>query len=477
MCLFHNIKACAESRRGAAFILVLLIMAILLVLGLAILGMSASNAWMSSADRDYQSAFFVAESGRDTEVAHIQEVAVQMSGDYTDADEFYTALDTYFSENYPLTVDEFDSQFGNTPQSVVTIDNVGERSAGETDYTYTLVSCGEVGGVKRQVASDLQFSWVETQSDAFDVDVALFSVQDIMLTGSSRIIGPVGTNATGTGDVSFEWSTTISGDLYINQEADPYDLIDTPCEGTFDNIGGDVLPMPEERSYELPPYPEVPSLPARSDITLADDYNNITIDQDGYYHAITTNSYTMNIDVGDGVCRLVVDNFTINGDGHVNIIGAGLLELYVTDTFSLKGSSTFNAGGDRDNVMLYYGGDATFSVDGSTAFVGSVYVKDADIDIVGSGGVTGHIVSGGTSIDITGNAAAYVRVIYAPNAYVHLSGSGHVTGSVIANRCFLEGDTYINFNADAGDGGIPIEGFGNDGEVNIVATRPVEQDF
>lgn len=477
MKLYRRIMACAANTRGSAFIITLLMFCVVLVLGAGILGTATTNAWMSEADRAYQSAYYIAESGRDTQVAHIQEVIVQKSGESEDADAFFTAMDQHFAAQYPTTVGGFSTQFGEVPQAVVDIEGEGTRPAGAASHTYTLVSQGYVGNIKRQVASAIEITWVENQTNMFNPDVALFSLQDIALSGSSRILGPAGTNATGAGDVSFGWSTSITGSLYVVPGVDAEALVYSPRPSDSENIGGEIRTMPEPRTYELPPYPDVPSLPQRDDIDLDWATPTYTISQDGYYKLIDVNSYTLTINVGSGVRRLVVDDFYIEGNSRVNIVGSGLLELYVTDTFSLKGSSKFNDGGDNKKVILYYGGSSVFSVDGATAFEGCVYVKDADVDIVGSGGVTGHILTGGTSVDITGNASANVRVIYAPKAYVHLSGSGHVTGAVVAESCYLEGDTYISYQADAGAGGVPIPGFGTEGEAQVNIGKPIERDF
>ena len=474
-----SIRTCVDNERGSAFVLMLLVFCVVLVLGIGVLGAAMTNTRMSEADRDYQSVFYIAESGRDTQVAHIQDVITQKSAGSTCADDLFSAMDQFFKANYPVTVRDFKSQFGDMPQAVVRIEGIKDRPADCDSHTYTLISEGNVGGIRRQVASKVQITWVENENDTFNPDVALFTMQGVELTGSSRIPGSAGTNAAGAGDIDFGWSTSISGNLYIPPDVDSESLITTQCPNDTDNIGGSILSLQEERTYPLPPYPEIPNLPLRDNVSLSDNYPNHTIDEDGYYQKIESNSHALTIDVGSGIRRLVVDEFLFGGDPNtcVNIIGSGLLEMYVTDTFKLEGDSRFNPGGDKDSVMLYYSGVQPFSVAGTTLFQGNVYVKSADVDILGSGGLAGHIVTGGTSVDISGNAAAHVRVIYAPNAYVRLDGSGHATGAVIAKSCSLIGDTYITYQADAGAGGIPIDGFGAKGEVQFDVTKPIELDY
>lgn len=514
MRLITNLRRCGKSQRGSAFIVVLLLVLILSVLGLSMMGLASSNMQMADVDRDYQSVFYIAESGQEHEVLGLSDVVDQKCDDSTTAEEFFTAMDDYFKntytgENYSKEVQVFDKQFGETVTATVRIEGIGEWPAGAKKHTYTMISEGNIGGVRRKVATDIELEWtdlvvtpsptptptptpssepspsgspdasptptptpnptppppVEDPPDTVvpNVNVALFTIGSITMTGSAGINGPVGTNVSQSGGVSFAWSTNISGDMYISPNANPDTVFSYPHSDSLDGHFGNLLVMQQEPQYPLPGYPATPDLPQRDDEVLAWNHKDITIDQDGHYNLIKTNSYTLNIDIGEGVRTLVVDNFTVNGSGRVNIIGNGLLKLYVTNTFNLSGSSTFNAGGDADNVIMYYGGANTFRVDGATQFVGSVYVRSADVEIVGSGGVTGHMITGGSSVNITGNASAHVRVIYAPNAQVSLSGSGHVRGAVVANSCVMSGGTWITYDENAHLGDISgVIGGGNE---------------
>lgn len=503
------IRQSVKSQRGSAFIIVLLLVLIMSVLGLSMMGLASSNMQMGEMDRNYQSVFYIAESGQQHEVEGLSDVVDQLCNDSATANEFFTKMDTYFEntysgENHSKEIEVFDEQFGESVTAKVSIEGIGDWSEGDKKHTYTMVSEGDIGGVKRKVATDIELEWtdwaevtpsptpsstppssepspsgspeispspsptpepVEDPPDTVvpNVNVALFSIGSITMTGSAGISGPVGTNNTQPGGISFSGVAGVSGDFYISPGADPNAIFSVPGHNTVGNHIGSLLVMEEDPHYPVPAYPAIPDLPQRSDEVLAWNYHDITIDQDGHYNLIKTNSYTLNIDIGQGVRTLVVDNFTINGSGRVNIIGNGLLRLYVTNSFNLNGSSTFNAGGDAGNVMLYYSGSNTFRVDGATQLAGSVYVQSANVEIVGSGGVAGHIITGGSNVDITGNASAHVRVLYAPNALVNIHGSGHVRGAVVANSCVMTGGTSIVYDAGAHLGEIPdIIGGGNE---------------
>ena len=462
-------------------ILVLLIVLILSVLGLSILGMASSNMQMGDVNRDYQSVFYIAESGIDYEVKGLNDAVENNSEDADDAEEFFTDMDNYFKdnftgENYSKVIQVFDDQFGEDVTATVRVEGIGTWTASDTEHTYTLVSEGDIGGVKRQVASDIELSFTEGGSpDYYTYDVALFSLGPITLEGSGRIDGAAGTNTTEPGSINFGSSTGISEDLMISPNANKDTLFTFANNRSLENHVNHLEVMEKEREYPLPDYPEIPSLTHRGSIELQWNYHDITIDQDGYYDEIKTNSYTMNIDVGNGIRTLVVKN--LYDSGKINVVGSGKLLLFVTNKFSLGGDGKFNPQGDDRSVMLYYSGSSTFQVAGACKLKGCVYVQHADTDITASGGVTGHVISGGEKVNITGASFADVRVIYAPNAYVFVGGSGSVKGAVIAKKCKVEGGSYIKYDAGATLNDAPGIGSGSSPpqvDVNVDAALEID---
>ena len=479
---YRHIRACVANERGSAFIIVLLLVLILSVLGLSILGMASSNMQMGDVDRDYQSVFYIAESGIDYEVKGLNDVAEDTVEDVDSANEFFTAMNTYFSDtsNYPKDITVFNDQFGETVKATVRVEGMDEWTAGTKTHTYTLISEGSIGGVKRQVASDIELTYTEGGSpDYYTYDMALFSMENITLEGSASIQGSAGTNSTQPGSINFGSSTRITDDLYISPNADPSRLFTFGNNRDIDDHVDHLLFLEEEREYPIPEYPEIPFPTQRDSIELKWDYKDITIDEDGQYDSIKTNSYTLNIDVSNGDRTLVVDTFTINS-GTVNVIGDGTLYLYVTNKFDLNGSGMFNPNGDDRNVMLYYSGSNTFEVAGSCKMKGCLYSKQADINITASGGVTGHIITRGNNVNVTGNSSAYVRVIYAPNAFVNIAGSSSVSGAVIAKRCRISGGvgSYIKFDPSATLEDAPGLGSGSSPpQIEVDMDTPLELDY
>lgn len=472
-----SIRRCTGNKRGSAFIVVLLLVLILSVLGAAMLGLAASNMQMGDVDRNYQSVFYVAESGRDHEVEGLSDVADDTGEESETSDDFFTAMDEYFNDNYPKQVDLFDDQFGETVTATVTVEGIGTWESGDTEHTYTIVSEGDIGGVKRQVASDVDFSFVEgTMEGGYETDVGVFSLSTITLLNGTCVDGPVGANASEDGGIFFHWGSNV-GDVLISPDADPEDIFEINEWDNLDSHIDDVIVMPEEREYPLPEYPDTPTLPHRNNLILTGN-GTTTISQDGQYNDIEVKEgCSLNIDVGSGERTLVVDDFYADGDGQITVTGSGKLFLYVNNTFYLN--INFNRNGDDRNVMIYYGGSDTFGTSGDSELHACVYVKDADIHLGYGVTVTGHIISGGDNVLIDGGMAAYVRVIYAPEAFVNITGGGNVTGAVIAKEFEMSGGGHLTYSASADVDDTPGVAFGSSTPPHIVLDidKTTERDY
>ncbi len=291
------------------------------------------------------------------------------------------------------------------------------------------------------------------------LDSAVFSKSTIDLTGSSKIFGNAGTNATSSGSVNFGWSTQVEGDFYVGPGADYNDVIYSAGWGRKpeDNISGFIGNLDEIREYPLPPYPEFPSnLTVQPNVLIGGNTTG-NIYGSGQYDIIrVTGNNNLYIHLNGGETILRVRHLDIQ-QGHIILQGAGSLTLYVEDEFTLNGSSTINNNGAVINTHMNYSGTVSVNPGGNTRFYGSMYVETADIIIGGSNGIIGHIVSGGANVTITGNAEANVRAVYAPNAHVSLEGSGRVRGAVVANSFSALGNARVFYDDSWED---PIPGFG-----------------
>ncbi len=281
------------------------------------------------------------------------------------------------------------------------------------------------------------------------IPYAVFSGSSITLTGSAKIKGDAGTNASGAGDVNLSWSTSIDSSLMIGPGADPSTTV---FQASGKNVGQGILNLPYETKYTLPKFIEYPAkTKVLSSITTTWKNNNLVLnpsDYDGsYIPSITVASgYTINIDTGSEDRVLHVGDFLLK-QGRVNILGTGNLTLIVENELTVSGSSVMNPSENYEQLFTYYEGANELSFAGSTKFYGNLYAKTADITIGGSGGIKGHIITGGSNVKVTGGSSANTRILFAPNAHVSLTGSGAIKGAVVANSFSAVGGTKVEFSS------------------------------
>ncbi|GAB5409989.1 MAG: hypothetical protein BalsKO_23540 [Balneolaceae bacterium] len=277
---------------------------------------------------------------------------------------------------------------------------------------------------------------------------AVFSGNNLSLSGSAKVIGHAGTNAVGAGDVSLAWSTSIDSSLLIGPGGDPSTTV---IQASGNNVGLEISNLPSPGEYELPDFIDYPAKTSvRSSVITAWPFTNITLspsDYDGaYIPSITVQSnYVLNIDTGSEDRVMHVGDFNLT-QGTVNITGTGKLTLIVEDDLIVAGSSTMNNGGNQERLFTYYGGEDGLNFAGATTFNGSVYAETADVSIGGSGGIQGHIITGGDNVTVSGAAVANTRILYAPNAHVKVTGSGSISGAIVADRFTSDGAGKVEFS-------------------------------
>lgn len=308
---------------------------------------------------------------------------------------------------------------------------------GEEDYT---VSIELIAGANEDEFWNPNLPW------------AVFSKSDITLTGSARVVGNTGTNATHNGAVDLAWSTSIDSSLQVGPGGNINDVVD---QANFHsgNVAGEILNLEREQEYELPQFIEYPPKTTHMPpINMTWENTGSTLspaEYDGKYipSLNISGGWTLNIDTGGEDRVLHVGDLNIQ-QGHVNVVGDGKLTIIAENELEFNGSSTFNSGGDQNKVFTYYGGEDELNFAGATNFNGSVYARDANIRIGGSGGIQGHIITGGDEVTINGAAEAISRALFAPNAHVELTGSASVTGSIISNSFSAVGNARVYFSSD-----------------------------
>jgi len=474
-----------KQENGYSLLLVILAIALLSVLGIMLLTLTANSLKISTSERDDQSVFYIAEGGLNNTKSKVEQLAKitydqnrkhfnklpldkrkpeKFKLDFID--EFEGGLKKIFKENtqstYTATV-TFDEQFKEKPIANVTI--VQENTE---PLQYKITSVGYIGKKTRTVAQTITInlgSGTET-GPAFSNAAAIHAIENIGL-GGGKFNGDV-VSESGNIDITQD-DTKITGK--IGTTSDKFSKPD------WVNITNEIIGHVAFPENILPPFPDnqFTSLSTRPytksiQVTIGGeqkqlslDNNSIKIDgdinindtpnfsgilpvsQDMYVKTLMVDSdNTLTIDVGNSDKNLFIDNFDFP-QGHLNIMGSGKLTLYIKNAFDLKGNSSMNNTGDIGRLSVYYAGTSSMDFTGDTNTKASIYAKSANIKIDGSGSVQGNINAGGSNITIEGGSYNHNLYIYAPKAEVLLGGSGTVIGGIMAHTVKTSGDPAVTY--------------------------------
>ncbi|MDR8392596.1 DUF2807 domain-containing protein [Aliifodinibius sp. S!AR15-10] len=285
-----------------------------------------------------------------------------------------------------------------------------------------------------------------------DLPFAVFSGSGMDLTGSSRIAGHAGTNATTANAVDLSWSTSIDSNLAIGPGGDPSTVVN---QANFQNgnVGKSVTNLPTPANYELPKFPNFPpknSIASSMHVSawpatppmLPSSYEGQYIPE----LKITGNA-TLTIQTSDQDRILHVGDMDIQ-QGHIKVEGDGKLEIFVEDKLNFNGSSTLNADRNQNKAFVYHRGTEELDFAGATNFNSGIYTREADLEITGSGGIQGNIITGGDNVTISGDAETISRAFYAPNANIELTGSAKVRGAMVAENFSASGAAQVIYERE-----------------------------
>lgn len=153
-----------SSEKGGSLITVLMVLVVLSVLGMGLATVAFANIKLTTVDRDYQSTYYIAESGANQTVAYLIPKVNELSEQSLSHDEFFNLLDQYINSELEVTIADYQSSFGDMPQATVLLKNrviVSEQEASnysERVMSYTIDSKGEIGRSNRTVNSTVEIA-------------------------------------------------------------------------------------------------------------------------------------------------------------------------------------------------------------------------------------------------------------------------------------------------------------------------------
>ncbi|WP_462412935.1 pilus assembly PilX N-terminal domain-containing protein [Neobacillus sp. Marseille-QA0830] len=437
-----------NNEQGAALVVVLMVFIVVTILGLAILGLAASNMTMATGDRNYQSAYYIAESGIN---ARVNDISPQLKSAYapaTDITNFFNRIDAALNLGTNVVYTDFDSSFGQEPKANVKIEKLPSDSLVSYSKTYKITSTGTINNRSRTVSKVIHITWKPKSKVTIPASTVIFSKESYTVK-NYKVTGSVGSN----GNITLQGGqASISGSMnkYVNTSLALPDFPAFDPPANYSNFNDKTLTMDKDKAF-----------------------NNLTVN----------NNSTLSIKMGTYNRNLVINKLSLGTNAKIvidNNGGTGKLFIY-TKSLSMSSGSIMNAGGDFEDVFIFLdSGQGTLL---SGLINGSIYAKNSDIIInnLNGVGVTGHVITGGINVSILSNdtsASAPGKMLYAPLAKVYLNAS--FKGSIVANSIDSQGNddqmvfqyTQIDYDnspvyIDNGTGSSPVK--------DIITADPVKE--
>lgn len=487
-------KKLLRNETGYSILLVFFIMIIVSVISLALLNISTQSLFLSAHEREDQSIFYIAESGLTYEKEQINDL-IMMAYDKT-REEFKKDIqnkkrkkDNYYTDYYideinngiisrytnNVIFNSFESQYSHQPvaEIIATVERMDPLTINIRSTGYFTGNKVNTRTVSQSIAVIMDLKFLNNPDNEGpgneDVNLPNLAVQakhDITLSGSATIYGSA---ATTEGRVIFDGNTNITESIGSKYQPTGPDWLITQKKIL------DRYVIPNLTEINLPAFPtelmnSLETITPPENVIKKDSHKNIiTIIKDGNYYGSggneITRNYSMslsnnvkfnnfildsggttNLDIGNNNVNLYVDNLIIS-EGYINIIGAGKLNIFVKNTFTIGGGSSINQNGNANNLNIYYAGNSKVTFGGRISIGGSFFSKISDIDMSEGGGaistIAGNITTGGNNVIIAGGNNNTGKYIIAPNAHVQFNQN--FNGVIISDSFTASGNSQIKY--------------------------------
>lgn len=361
--LNHKIK----NEEGSGLILTLMVVLVLSVLGASVATMTMGSTRLGHATQDSNSAYYIAEAGANMAYEEIRQGVVNA---YNNNNELGVQATI---DSLPDKYNNFDMQSGHQPEAHV---SVSESETEGDKKIYTITSTGKIGPSSRTVTQKFVLTWKDKSIGGgipnIPVGASIIAKNQIDFKGGS-IEGDIYLDSLSKESfLLYNSGLTLPNKIYTNYTGSVEDIfhIDNRHEDHPKTIVNNFKSVTEQRNInldwdsiviELPEYTNFSRFPNEL-ITNSEGNqydviknNNIYVDNhvsNGYLLLLKDNNYfintlkvasdyTLKIETYDKIVNLVVRNLDI-GQGHIEIIGDGKVNLYVLEKLNINGSINKN---------------------------------------------------------------------------------------------------------------------------------------
>lgn len=457
----------AKNQKGSALIFAMMVLLVLSILGTAMLSVVAGNIRTSTAEREFQSSYYIAEAGAVYQMKVIKKELLNLYLSTSNPVEFFNAIEAY-RILYPMEMNTFEIEYGDQPKAEISFERLD--ASGSNPCNYRITSKGTLEDSSRIVTKEFKVQWVSGFMSVFS--------EGQMILENGEIYGPIATNDTGsdailvTGNPYIEDINLLAGAGIVSSYAD--------WMNNWDSLFSRFT-LNEPKIYEMPTFPSFPVYEKMANAfvggfqVINDGSISITnYRADNYILNLTDNAYiptiqikhnwNLYINVGSTDKSIVVDDISL-ASGHIHLIGDGKLTIYLTNNINLNAGSGINRPADESNIsqvmnaiehlsVYMKGSDTgvpkTIDMAGSQKIYGSLFAEDANIIVSGGAGFQGSVVTGGVNVEISGGTNVVTSLFFAPNASVSLLGGNIFNGPIITNTFYITGGAIVSYNPKDG---------------------------
>ncbi len=458
----------ANNQYGYTLIIVIMALVVISVLGVGLMGTTATTLKQSNNERVNQAAYYIAEAGivskkksldqavniayNDTKSRYNQ-LSNEQKLSFDFENEFYSTVQKSIKESTTY-FSNFEQNSGESPKATVSINRVNR----EYPIIYKIKSIGEIGRNKRTVVQSYTVTLdanVKEETLNFSNKYAVHVSDKITLEESGNIFeGEIATESNNIKNISIP-------DYYSYK---PKINISTPIQISLPTFPNNDLTILEQLHY---PTNKIISKNQSENTEVIKDHNLLIVNYlaNGYKldmtgdmkfdEIILANNFTLIINVGNTDKKILVNHLNVT-NGHIKIIGSGKLTFYVKNQITTGSGSTINSkytnnndnnlAGDISKLQIYYKGDKPIEMSGSQKIYGSLYAQQADVNITAGAGFQGDIYTGGQNISVSGGTNVYSQLFLAPNADFTLSGGGKIKGSIISKSFKASGGSSVTYD-------------------------------
>lgn len=427
------------NRQGSMLVGLLFLLAFTLIIGVPVLHAAATINQTSVNNQLQAQAFYVAEAG----VQRAYNIIAGM--EYSELPAVGAFLFTFSIEDQPMATGWYTVSarlISDTDIEIISVGNAGGSASAGGGYSASASSSRKLS-LKPKVGPP--------GGSGGPLDATLFAADSIDFSGSSWVTGNVVSNTSRSKSITMPGTTQIRGNLTIGPNAIDSIVLDLTQKKNPRPIAEAVTVLPVKNLSSVRTYPDynLPAFPTNLDHLGSYD-GVLPIISDVWYDSISVSS-TLVINVGNDVRKIRVGSLSFpKGNGKINLVGAGRLELYIdTDMTPIDSGNAINKLGDPNRVAIYYAGTRTFEVSGDGLLNGSVYAASANVLIANSGNSVPLIVTKGSAVTVSGGVSTDM-LLYAPKAAVQLLGSASVHGAVVCKSVLISGNSSIVKSDSAG---------------------------